>query len=190
MNIYLVRHTSVSVSKKICYGQTDVELAESYPSELLGIKNKELLPTSFDVCISSPLLRCRKLAHDLYSGDVIFDERLMELNFGDWEMKTWDDLYSPEFEEWTSDYVNKQCPNGESYGFLAQRMAEFWHELSKKEYENVLIITHNGWLMALFAHILEHPLKNSFRLKVDYGGVSKVLLNKKPYFCNIEYINR
>ena len=37
MDIYLVRHTTPKIDKGICYGQSDLELADSYPEEFKAI---------------------------------------------------------------------------------------------------------------------------------------------------------
>ena len=38
MKAILIRHTSVDVPKGVCYGQTDVPLAPSFPTEALRVK--------------------------------------------------------------------------------------------------------------------------------------------------------
>ena len=92
MNITLIRHTEVSIEKGICYGQSDIELANSFEKEKIVIQNK-LKPDVFDITYSSPLKRCKKLAKALFADkEIVYDNRLMELNFGDWEGKHWDDI--------------------------------------------------------------------------------------------------
>ena len=53
MEIYLVRHTKVAVAPNICYGQSDVALAESFFEEAEIILRKLSNPKNF-VCYSSP----------------------------------------------------------------------------------------------------------------------------------------
>jgi alpha-ribazole phosphatase len=50
---------------------------------------KEQLPIDATY-YSSPLVRCKILASYLQSSD--FDSRLVEMNFGDWELQKWDDI--------------------------------------------------------------------------------------------------
>ena len=40
MEIYLIRHTSVSVEAGICYGQSDVPVAESFAAEAAQVRAK------------------------------------------------------------------------------------------------------------------------------------------------------
>ena len=40
MKLILVRHTSVAVEKGVCYGRTDVPLADSFPDEAREVKQR------------------------------------------------------------------------------------------------------------------------------------------------------
>jgi len=46
MEVYIIRHTKVAVENGICYGQTDVALADSFQEELAVLKSQ--LPNDFD----------------------------------------------------------------------------------------------------------------------------------------------
>ena len=89
MKVYLVRHTSVDVPKGISYGQTDVPLKSSFEEEA-SLTRKNLDGLTFDQVYCSPLSRCTRLAAFCGYPEAIRDARLKELNFGDWEMKSWD----------------------------------------------------------------------------------------------------
>jgi len=187
MEIYLIRHTRVGIETGICYGQTDVPLADSFAEEFETLQSK--LP-AFNSCAiySSPLSRCRRLAERLNAGSVEFDPRLMELNFGSWELKRWDDIGAGELKVWTADFVNLCCPGGESYREQFQRAVAFWKELCQTPRELVLVVTHAGLIRALLAYLLDIPLEKSLWLGIDYGSVTKIhLLDEAPI---IDYINR
>ncbi len=85
MEIYLIRHTQPKVASGICYGQSDIGLANSFPEELASLKEelKHLLD-DHNMVYSSPLSRCQKLAHSLFKEVIVIDPRLMELDFGTW----------------------------------------------------------------------------------------------------------
>ncbi len=179
MHLYLVRHTQPQVEAGTCYGQTDLGLAASFEAELAAVKSK-LAHLSNAKVYSSPLKRCSELAqHFSHLGEVQFEPRIMELNFGDWEMKKWDDVPSGLIEEWAEDHIKQAPPNGESFESLSQRCLSFLEEVSTHaECENILVFTHAGAIRALLSHILGLPLQNAFRLHVDYGGVSQVKLDR------------
>lgn len=71
INLTCIRHTKVDVPAGICYGQTDVPVAASYPEEMAGIAGV-LKPQAFDRIYASPLTRCRRLALDLLPGGRSF----------------------------------------------------------------------------------------------------------------------
>jgi Histidine phosphatase superfamily (branch 1) len=78
MDIYLVRHTKTDTVKGLCYGQSDVALADSFSDEVLQLQHK--LPELNDgyKVFSSPLTRCLQLAEQ-FSETVTTDDRLLEL---------------------------------------------------------------------------------------------------------------
>lgn len=171
MEIYLIRHTKVDVEKGVCYGQKDVGLAESYPEELETVK-KKLKDIDFDQIYSSPLTRANLLATDIYGDKVIKDDRLMELNFGDWEGKVWDEIKDPLLEVWMNDFVNKKCSNGESFVILKDRVLEFWNEVKAKEVDKIAIFSHGGVIRTIQAIENNTKLEDSFNEPAaDFGEV-------------------
>ena len=187
MEVYLVRHTTVDIEPGLCYGQTDVPLAASFETEAAAVKQKL---SQFDGAItySSPLSRCRKLAGFLHSGTVRIDQRLMEMHFGVWEQQRWNDIGDKRLKAWMADFVNQRCSGGESYQDLFERAVTFWNELCQQKLDRVLIVTHGGIIRALVAYLLDFPLKNAFRIAIDFGSVTKIRqLDHGPV---IDYVNR
>lgn len=171
MNITLIRHIKTTAPEGICYGQTDVALPADYGPSHQIIAN-QLNLERFDVVFSSPLQRCALLAKSL-KRDVIFDERLMELNFGSWEMQMWSAIEKhPEGADFFNDYLNIAPPNGESFNELMFRIDNFLDDVTKQHpNKNVLVVTHGGPIRAF--HVLINGLKpeDAFNLKVDYGQI-------------------
>ena len=114
MKITLIRHTRVAVETGICYGWSDVGVAPSFETEASRVK-ENISNEQFDIVYSSPLSRCRKLAAFCGFHEPILDDRLKELNFGEWEMKKWDDLTDPRLELWYKDWIHLPAGGGESY---------------------------------------------------------------------------
>ena len=86
MEIYLVRHTKVAVPPGIVYGHTDVSLSDSFEEEAAVVR-KKVEGICFDAVWSSPLSRCVRLANYCGFRNIQTDDRLKELNFGEWELK-------------------------------------------------------------------------------------------------------
>lgn len=176
MEIYLIRHTTPKIEKGICYGQTDLDLRETFLDELDIVKSKLIDLDSSFIVYSSPLKRCRLLADKLSIEPTLVDDRLMELNFGDWEMKEWDTISKTRLDIWMNDFVNEPCPNGESYMQLHKRVSGFLEEVKAKKAPKVVIVTHAGVIRSIHSYINSIQLKKSFDLKVQYGEVLKCKL--------------
>jgi alpha-ribazole phosphatase len=174
MDIYLIRHTKTNTIDGLCYGQSNVELADTFSSETRAIKGK--LPDLTENCLiySSPLSRCLDLA-ETFQQQLMIDERLLEVNFGDWEGSRFDDINQKTLQHWAANFVTYAPPNGESFNDLCLRVGAFWEELiATSPAEQVLVITHAGVIRALFAHVLQLPPANAFKFRVDVGSVHKL----------------
>jgi len=176
MDIYLIRHTQPAIAKGICYGQSDLKLAETFPLEAEKAEKQLSKLKSDFMLFSSPLQRCSKLAETIFPISARIDNRLMELDFGDWEMKTWDDIPQTELNPWMEDFVHMPCPNGESYMDLYLRCIDFLEELKQQNTEQAFVITHAGPIRAMHAYVNDIELKDSFSLKVGYGEFIKIEL--------------
>ncbi len=187
MEVYVIRHTAVAVESGICYGQSDVAVAETFKTEAEAVARK--ISTVRQCAVySSPLSRCRKLADVLATGPVIDDTRLLEMHFGQWELCRWDDLHGEDVTRWMDDFVEQRCAGGESYLDLFSRVRDFWNELVNSSLQTVLVVTHSGVIRALMALWLDMPLQAGMRIGVDFGGVTKV--RQTGYGAVVEYVNR
>lgn len=186
MEILLVRHTTPSVEKGICYGQTDLALADTFEIEraqvLVKIK-KMGLNTEGYALYSSPLKRCADLADFLSQNlsqssnqslnqRVIYDDRLKELNFGAWENQAWNDLPQDDLMLWMNDFVQARPPEGESFEDLNTRVFNFIKSLQIVDSQLVVLVTHAGVMRVLMAQAQGLPLAKAFEIKLDYGAVA------------------
>jgi alpha-ribazole phosphatase len=170
MEIYFIRHTAPLIEKGICYGQSDVTLAASFEQERAQLNAQ--LPDSFDAVYSSPLMRCERLASTMTERPLTLDDRLKEVDFGDWEMQSWNDIPQPELDIWMKDFVNVSPPNGESMLDLQRRVLSWWKEVEQLSFERVAVVTHAGVIRVLHAHFENIPLDKSFgKFRIDCGGV-------------------
>ena len=185
MDLYLIRHTTPEVDKGICYGQTDLPLKNSFPEELFRLKQH--LPESFDKLYTSPLQRCKLLAEHLHEAPEE-DNRLMEMDFGDWEMKAWAQIPKNELDPWMADFVSSTVPNGEAFTDLIKRSEAAMQDVIEAGGEKVAVVAHAGIIRACLGHFLAMSPEHYFRLDVSYGGVSRVKV-KGPYYT-VQYINR
>ncbi|MNQ25467.1 putative phosphoserine phosphatase 2 [compost metagenome] len=174
MEVYLVRHTETVCEKGICYGQSDVALLEPYQEQFDLIKSQ--IPLGATV-YSSPLIRCVELARYISETAINTDSRLMEMDFGDWEMTNWDAIPSDDFTPWMNDFVNVRVPNGEAFTDLFARVVDFLeNELEKNTAKPIVIVAHAGVIRSILCKISKLPLKDAFQNKVDFGAVLKIEL--------------
>lgn len=185
MEIYLIRHTTPKIAKGICYGQSDLELTSNFNKEAEAVQH--LLEKPLDYIFSSPLKRCANLA-DSFGISVQKEPRLMELSFGDWEMKKWKDIPQPALNEWMEHYVTQAPPKGESYKKLKARVVEIFKGIISQNRSSTGIITHAGPIRAILSHVLNLSLKDTFTLKIDYGSITKISLVEGHF--SIDYINK
>ncbi len=172
MEIILIRHTSVAVSKSVCYGRSNVGLADTFDAEkeiLLG----KLGLTANPVVYSSPASRCIRLSESI-SPAYRTDDRLRELDFGRWEMLPWTEIPESELNPWMSDFVNANPPGGENFVTLHNRTENFLREILRTNHSHAVVVTHAGVIRSLVCHCLGIPLENAFRLQVDYGFVCRI----------------
>lgn len=172
MHLTLIRHTRV-LAHGLCYGRHNPPLAETFEQEAAQIKAKlETLPDM--PFYSSPTERCRRLAEYLQLTPK-HDDRLQEINFGDWDGRPWLEIPREHSEAWLSDFVNHVPPNGESYLQLSQRVLLFLHELATEQFSHVGIITHSGVIHSILAHVHGIPLAESYeKIAVGYGEMVQV----------------
>jgi len=168
MELILIRHTTVKIEKGTCYGQSEIDVADTFEKEK-NIILKTLNLTDAKI-ISSPLKRCIKLA-DCIIKDFKIDNRIMELNFGDWEMQKWDDITDPELDIWMNNYIHHRCPNGESLLDMKTRIQDFYTEIRSQKHKRLIIITHGGVIRLLYHLVNGIALDKIFDIKVDFGEI-------------------
>ncbi|MBV9672488.1 MAG: alpha-ribazole phosphatase family protein [Verrucomicrobia bacterium] len=173
MSLYLIRHAQITYpgqnDSEVCHGQIDTGFSAPINRQTLA---KALRKGKPDCIVSSDLLRCRLLAEELArdSGiQVEFDPRWRELDFGNWENRSWSEIRKEdplEFECWVKDFVHEAPHGGESFFALQRRVSQ-----TMEEYRNmghVLVITHAGPIRAALCFSLGLPLARAFELAVPF----------------------
>jgi alpha-ribazole phosphatase len=191
MEIYLIRHTKVTVPLSVCYGRSDVALADSFEVErdILWQKIHSIQP---QLLVSSPLQRCASLcdwlAQQWQIEPQMHEDALMEMDFGDWELRSWNEIPEDESREFFADFVHIPAPGGESMKKLNDRSVSCFEKIVSLQKNPSILVTHGGVIRSLICHVLEIPLKNAFRFQLDHGSVSK--LSIKHGLWQVEYLNR
>ena len=182
MQLHLIRHPRPAVEPGICYGQTDLGLAESPAA--VAERLRPLLPESF-AQHASPLARARRLAESL--GRPRLDERLKEIHFGDWEGRSFTDIGSA-IDDWAADPLGFRPPGGESPREMATRVLQWLAEhgltprtpdaaglrASPPLPDALVVVAHGGPLRAIAGHLLGMPPERWIGLDFGCGQVTRI----------------
>lgn len=174
MKVYLVRHTSVDVAPGTCYGQTDVPLRASFQEEAEACK-KALQYTGmrFSRIYTSPLSRCTHLAAYCGFPEAERDERLKEMNMGEWEMQRFEEITDPRIQEWYDDYLRVRTTGGESFMDVLARVSDFLDHLDRTS-GPALVFAHGGVLVAAQVYAGKVKLEDAMKALPPYGGMVEI----------------
>jgi alpha-ribazole phosphatase len=187
MELYLIRHPRVNIDAGICYGQSDVALADTFLIEVNNVRS--YVPRKFDVIITSPLQRCSHVAHYFAATEVMQDADVLELNFGSWELKHWDDISVQAIDAWAENKEHFRIPEGETVHELFQRVMRCIVRIkAMRNVKTVGVFTHAGVIRCWLAHVAQLPLYEALQLPVDYASVSKIIVQDGQ--MHIEYMNK
>lgn len=175
MRIYLVRHPRPEVPAGHCYGRSDLAANEADVERVLAALANQGLPGAMPV-YASPLARSAVLAQRL-SPAPAFDARLAEMDFGAWEMRSWDDIPRSEIDAWSADLLHYRPGGGESVMDVAARVAGFDADIRREGHAQALIVCHAGTMRLMHSLHLGGTLADAALRaaqaahRIDYGEV-------------------
>ena len=189
MKLFFLRHTSLNVEIDVFYGQTDLDVSDRFEEEVKliqkKIKNFNIDTNSIKV-YSSPLKRCIKLTNKL-TENYIIDQRIKEMNLGDWEMKKMSSISKKEKLDWENNLLSFKIPNGESNNEFLKRLKSFLEDIFKFN-EDVLIICHAGSINGMLSLLTKEPfdkmVKNYWEL-IKHGSLSLIELKNELIITKI-----
>jgi broad specificity phosphatase PhoE len=202
MVIYVVRHgeTNANVNGYL-QGWTNDPLNEN-GRKLAEITGRGMQGIKFDCCISSPLTRAKETAEIILreSGNDIpiqFDERIKEINLGDWERKK----FRPgerEVDEheikmfFTDPFRFAGCPNGETIAQVCERTQDFLKELIRRDDDKTYLVTTHGFALRGMLNFLYDDKTDYWHGRVPYNcavniiegknGIGKLIADDKVYY--------
>lgn len=157
MKLYLIRHGQTDWNKKgIIQGRTDIALNETGRQQAVETR-KQLQPLSFDCIYCSPLTRTKETAaiiNEQRNVPIYYDDRLLERNFGKFEGTCVKDL---DFSTFWDLHNNDHSHGEETAVMFFNRIHDFIKDISKLEYNTILIVAHGGVSLPIYSyfHTLE-----------------------------------
>jgi alpha-ribazole phosphatase len=172
MRLYLVRHPPPLVAAGICYGSSDLPVMPQEHAQAVA-RLHPLLPQAAAV-FSSPLVRCAGLASPLAAAlgsvPVQFDARLVEMDFGAWEMRGWDGIAREEIDAWCGDRLGYRPGGGETVLEVARRVTAFCRDLARRDQGHAVVVCHAGTIRMLQAAACHDKLEDIARHAFDAVG--------------------
>ena len=167
MKLYLIIHGETEWNRDgRLQGKVDV------PLDVTGREQAELLrdrlaEVSFDICIASPLERARETAEIIMNDKckIVFDERITERDFGEYEgmlVKDWEDS-AGDVDTWDIN-LNWGERGYEPARHVLSRAKEFLEDVRSKYPPNycIAIVAHGSLLKALHYNIVGYTDETDF----------------------------
>ena len=171
--IYVIRHGQTDWNKEgRIQGQVNVPLNDEGVRQAWEAHDA-IAGVKFDAVFCSPLERTRQTCKIAYGGDdVIYDDRLMERDFGENDGVKRAEVDFAAF--WTPGSAEHSAC-GESIDEMTARVVSFLDEInSKYKGKDILIVTHGGVIMIMKAYFCGMPKDNNFlEYLVTNGAVTK-----------------
>ncbi len=202
MLIYIVRHGETNSNDEgRLQGWSNDHLNDN-GVKLALITGQRMQNVKFDACISSPLNRARETAEIILREsnnniEIEYDNRIKEINMGDWEHKKIRPGECEIDEEALKKFFYNPltfpgCPNGENTEQVCNRTQEFLKELvSRDDNKTYLVVTHGCALRAMLNYLYDNPndfwqghipYNVSVSIVEGLGGEAKIIEHDKIYY--------
>lgn len=194
LTLVLTRHglTPRSTPEQHLGQRIDIELSNEGRAQAQALAGR-LAPLRFERIVASPLVRARQTAEIVAAGllhpvPLETDPRLAEMDYGEWEGKTYAEIDATDATRrraWEADPAAIQCPGGESANDVAERAISFLTDLLAQHggahasddptVPPVLAVAHSSFNRILVCVALGLPVRE-FRLRFQQGQVNLTAL--------------
>ena len=183
LNIYFIRHAQSEANKKHLFsGITDVPLTDKGRASLDAVRDF-FKGSAITTVYSSPLSRCKESATIVFGNKkLIVDERLIEINFGDWEnrpTKKIIETYSEMYDSYINHWPEFSFPNGDAMPDYIKRAATTIQRIldTHNDADTIVIVSHSGFIRSAISHILVGDASLCSHISIVNGKVQHVEVN-------------
>jgi broad specificity phosphatase PhoE len=179
--LLLIRHGSTDMlGSVLCGRMPGVGLSAAGQQEARALADSLRRRESLHAVVSSPLQRARETAEIIAAPQqvkVTVDDRLQEVEFGEWTGKTFAELSDHQsWRAYNQSRMLHHAPGGESFFQVQARAMEFLnHVFDRGDGMVVAAVTHSDFVRALLTACLGMPLDYLLRLTVDPASVTELL---------------
>ncbi len=180
----LARHGQTDLNKSGVYlGRGDISLNDTGRKQAQKLCD-QLAGVRFDAVYTSPLIRCRETACIVapdYSPIQI--DGLMELNFGEWDGRHYEEIQKTDpsaWLSWTENGIDGAPPGGESARAMYERVEKVILDIARRHEKadaRVLIIAHGGTLRAIAAWAVGLGAEGMWRFLCEPGSLQKFVID-------------
>jgi len=180
MKLFLVRHgqTDWNLVRRF-QGWSDIPLNAAGRQQANALA-EHLSSQAFDAVYSSQMRRAHETAEIIIARKIGIqtNTRLQEINFGDWEGMTYDEIkekYPDALKTWENDVVQNAPPGGETVEQLVLRVHSVLNDLHERHQgHTVLIVAHGGVLQSLICLALNLPPGMYWQFHISPASLSEV----------------
>lgn len=177
--VLLIRHAAIEeAGKGVLVGRSDVP-AGVRPLRELDRLARVLGAYAPEVWRCSPLLRARQTAARLGewcegARSAIVDDRLREIDFGRWEMKSFSEIAALQQEQIAAwgEYDSFAFPGGEAVASFCGRVASVLADLQAAEEQEIAVVSHGGVIRTLICLALHLPPRSYLLFDVRPGSLA------------------
>ena len=199
--ITFIRHgTTLYNLQDRVQGSIDIKLSKEGYDDINNIKLNE---TNYDYLYHSSLSRSKDTLYgliDKYNIDakcVIQNDLIIERSYGIFEGLTKNEInekYPEKYKEWLIN-ENIKGQNIESIENVIKRFKLFLHEIINSNKNNVLVVTHSGFLYAMYKFVSNtelHIKPNNLDVEFKNGCIVNLTIdiNNNETKLNLDYQNK
>lgn len=189
IKIRLIRHGKTYANEqKLYYGFSDISLSNNGIDQLNMLK-KQIKYEKANFFVTSGLKRANQTLKILFGNvDYVEDESFKEMNFGDFELKSYENLkHNKDYLKWIENIEKNEIPNGETKKQFEKRVINGFNNLLKNciknEIKDVVLICHSGVISVIMMHLFNEENKNFYDWLPKCGrGYAIFFKNKNKFY--------
>ena len=183
---YLVRHgeSAWNAENRLC-GRSDVPLSEAGRRQAMSLAER-LKPIPFEAFYTSPLARAvetARLVAEARGLEPVPDQRLVELDYGEWEGRTLSDILENDaqaFRAWDAQPAQLAPPGGESGLAAQQRIVSFLDFLAARHQQGRVLVTFHKTVCRLaICHVLGMA-PDEYRKRLVLSNAALSIIRSRP----------
>ncbi|MFW5976402.1 MAG: alpha-ribazole phosphatase [Bacillota bacterium] len=179
--VILIRHGETSWNREHRFqGHQDIKLNNKGVNQAKKA-GQFLASYDIDVIYSSELERAYQTAviiNKKHRVKVIKKSGLKEINFGDWEGLTYEEIEknnSEKIKKWNNNPWSNSPPAGESLESFYQKVVNTIDGIiEKNKGDTILIVSHGGVIKTYLTYILDMPPENYWQFDTASTGISNI----------------